>query len=77
MVPNEGEGCTWFRAIMVWQLAREFIAENQESAGVLHVQFWQMSFQRILAQTESTHCSWDVWQHSPQTITNAYRDIRC
>eukprot|EP00971_Amphidinium_carterae_P206008 4088426-Amphidinium_carterae.1 len=47
MIANEGEGCTWFRAIMTWQLAREFIAVNQENAGVVHVQFWQMSFQRF------------------------------
>eukprot|EP00971_Amphidinium_carterae_P198731 3943700-Amphidinium_carterae.1 len=62
---------------MAWQLAREFIAPNQENAGLIHVQFWQMPFQRILGQTEKTHCSLDVWQHSPQTMTNVYRDIRC
>eukprot|EP00971_Amphidinium_carterae_P288919 5736694-Amphidinium_carterae.1 len=65
MVSNKCEGCKWFRAMMMWQLAREFVAINQESAGMIHVQFWKGSFQGILPQTEQTHCSKDVWQPSP------------
>eukprot|EP00971_Amphidinium_carterae_P340093 6478271-Amphidinium_carterae.1 len=61
---------------MEWQLARQLVAKNQESAGVVDVQCWQVSFQPILPHTEYTHCSRDAWQQSPQTMTKTYGDIR-
>eukprot|EP00971_Amphidinium_carterae_P072733 1438352-Amphidinium_carterae.1 len=55
MVANEREGYRWFHARMAWQLARELVAIRQESAGGIHVQFWQASFQPFFYSQGTAH----------------------